>query len=375
MNIGIDFHSAEREGTGNCTYIRNLVEKLVSLDSSNEYFLYITNLKYPYHETFKKYKNVRFRQTKSTNPFIRLPLLGIETFKDKIDVLHMQYIAPPFYKGKLVVIIHDLAFLHFPECFSFFEHTRSSILVPYNARNSCYVLTVSNFSKNDISQKLNIPLEKIEVTYDACRESFMPVSDTQKIKKTLDCYGIKGKFVLSVGRLDPRKNLLRLIEAFKSLKNEHKIPHKLVIAGKKDYLSGNIENAVKGLENDIIMTGYIPDETLPILYSAADVFVYPTLFEGFGLPCLEAMSCGCPVISSNTSSIPEVVGDSGLLINPYDTREIANAIYKVLMDNELRNIMKQKGLNRAKDFSWEKSAFKTLEVYKKVKKYSDSNET
>jgi len=364
MRIGIDFHSAEKEGSGNCTYIRNLVEALVELQQENEYFLYVNNIRYPYYARFNKYKHVHFRQIGIRNPFIRIPILGIMTFFDKIDVLHVQYIAPPVHRGKLVVMIHDLAFIHFDYCFSKFERIRSKILIPFNARIADKILTVSDYSKQDIVKTLKIPAEKIVVTYDAVDGTFKQYSDMKQISSMLSSYGINDKYILSVGRLDPRKNLARLIEAFVKLKKEKSIPHKLVIAGKKDYLSSTIEKLIQNEKNNIIPTNYIPSESLPFFYCGADVFVYPTLFEGFGLPCLEAMSCGCPVVSSKTSSIPEVVGQAGILVDPYSVNEIADAIYKVISYMSIRSEMKRKGLLKALEFNWKETAMKTLETYK-----------
>lgn len=369
IKIGIDFHSAEREGTGNCTYIRNLVEKLTVLDTKNKYFLYVTNLKYSYYEKFWGRTNIRFRLMRPKNPLIRIPfVLGPLSYIDNIDILHTQYIAPPFHSGKLLITIHDLAHFRYPECFGKFERIRSKILIPLNAKKADGIVTVSNYSKQDIIRALHIPSKKIEITHDGANENFKPIEDNEAIVNTLRSYGIKGNYILSVGRLDPRKNLIRLIKAFSKLKKEMKISHKLIIVGSKEYLfsDSEIERVSSKFKRDIIMTGYVPTALLPVFYSSADVLVYPTLFEGFGLPCLEAMKCGCPVVSSNTSSIPEVVGDAGILINPTDIFDISAAIYKVINDPKLRSEMRRKGLQRAKSFSWDETARRTLEIYNKI---------
>lgn len=370
MRIGIDFHSAEREGSGNCTYIRNLVEALLKIDHDNIYFLYVTNISYPYYEQFKRIKNVHLCLIKPNNPFIRIPLLGLKTLIDKIDVLHVQYIAPPFHRGKLVVTIHDISYLHFPECFRKFEQFYLKILIPINIKKADKILTVSEYSRKDIIRNYNVPSNKIRVTHDAVKPIFKPLKNLKKGNEILKHYKISDKFILFVGRIDARKNIPVLIKSFISLKQTEKIPHKLVIAGKEDFLPKQTLWDIELLQHrkEIIFTGYLQEDYLPLFFNLAEVFVYPSLYEGFGLPCLEAMACGCPVISSNNSSIPEVVGDAGLLVNPCDANEIASAIYRVILDDKLKLKMQTKGFKQARKFDWEITAVKTLEVYKKISK-------
>ena len=180
-------------------------------------------------------------------------------------------------------------------------------------------------------------------------------------------YSITGSFILFVGNISPRKNILALLQAFNKLKKRG-IKHKLVIAGKKDQRYEQVLKTLNELNlgGEVIFTGYVPEEDLPKLYNAADLFVYPSLYEGFGLPILEAMACGTPVVASNVSSLPEVAGDAGLLVNPQDVDALTNAMYKVLTDDKLKESLIDKGLERAKFFSWEKTARETLEVYKEV---------
>ncbi len=368
MRVGIDFHSAEREGTGNCTYIRNLVEALLKIDRENEYFLYITDENYSYYEKFKQIENVHLRLIRFKNPFIRILLLGIKTFIEKIDVLHVQYIAPPFHRGNLIVTIHDVSFLHFPECFRKFERFRQRILIPLNIKKADKILTGSESSRQDIVKYYNLSDGKVEVTYYGINLVFKTLENLGKKRKILKDYGIFDKYIFFVGRIDARKNVLGLIKAFILLKQTKEISHQLVIVGKEDFLPKQIREEIKisQYREDIIFTGYLQENYLPLFYNLADVFVYPSLYEGFGFPCLEAMSCGCPVVSSNISSIPEIVNGAGLLIDPLDTEELAVAIYRVISNPKLKEELKEKGLKQAKQFSWDNTAQKTLEVYKKV---------
>jgi glycosyltransferase involved in cell wall biosynthesis len=368
MKIGIDFHSAERDGTGNSTYIRNLVESLLKIDLENEYFLYVTDLNYRYYVKFKKVNNVHLRLINSKNPFVRIPLLGIRTLIDKIDVLHVQYIAPPIHSGKLVVTIHDISFLHFPECFRKFERFRQRLLIPINIKKADKILTVSKFSQEDIVKNYNIPISKVQVTYCGVNPIFKPLENPQKYNNMLRQFGIFSKFLLYVGRIDVRKNISALIKAFLLLKQTKKIPHQLVIVGQKDFLPKHIREDIElsKYRKDIIFTGYVPENYLLVFYNLADVFVYPSLFEGFGLPCLEAMACGCPVVTSNVSSLPEVVGEAGLCVNTSNIKELSEAIFNLISNPKLREELRNKGLKRAKLFNWDKTAQETLEIYKEI---------
>ena len=368
MRIGIDFHLAEREGTGNCTYMRNLVESLVRLDSQNEYFLYVTDSQFPYHRIFKDYKNVRLRSLRFKSPLLRIPLLGFMTFVDKIDIFHVNYYGPPFFRGKMLLTIHDLSFFYIPECFTTFERVKNRVLIPININRASKVLTVSEYSKKDITESYNIPPELVEVGYNGANAIFVPITDLDHAARIVKSYGVSGKYILYVGRLNKRKNLTGLVKAFTMLKERKSIPHQLVIGGIKDFLPQAETEMINTspYKDDIIFTGYLPEEHLPMFYGLADVFVYPSFYEGFGLPCLEAMSCGCPVISSNVTSLPEVVGDAGILVDPSNVNQIAQAMFEVVSTEGLRPEMSMKGLERAKLFSWDKTAKKILEVIERV---------
>jgi len=368
MKIGIDFHSAEREGSGNCTYIRNLVEALLQIDQENQYLLYVTNISHPYYKQYKDIKNVRLRATISNHPFIRMPILGLNTIIDQIDLLHVQYAAPPIHKGKLVLTIHDICFIHFPECFGKLERCYLKTLVPVNILRASKILTGSQFSLNDIIKKYRASAKKIRAIYDAVKPTLKPLQVGEEEKQVLKGYGISDKYIFFLGRINARKNISLLIKAFIMLKQEEKIPHQLVIAGKKDFLPQKILKNMQASKarKDIIFTGYLQEKYLPIFFNLAEVFIYPSIYEGFGLPCLEAMACGCPVVSLNVSSIPEIVKDAGLLVDNLNSGEIANAIMKILANPALKEELKSRGLQRAQSFTWEKTARETLNTYKEV---------
>ena len=293
-------------------------------------------------------------------------LLGLQTFRDRLDVLHSTYYAPPFYRGELVLTVHDLSFRHIPESFSAFERLKDLVLVPIYMKRAKMILTVSDYSRKDIIETYRVPPSRVCLSYNGADPIFTPVADRVKAVEILRRYGISDDrgYILFVGRINKRKNLTGLVSAFDRLKETKGIGQRLVIAGSKDYLAPGDEAVITSSPSiaDILFTGYVDREHLPVLYSFADVFVYPSLYEGFGLPCLEAMACGCPVVSSNCTSIPEVVGDAGILTDPAKVDQLADAIYRVLSDEGLRDEFVARGLEKAKEFSWESAAVKMLSV-------------
>jgi len=316
--------------------------------------------------------------TKYLPPFLR-DIFGIPYMvkSSNINILHIpehhhSFIMPFFVnKAKVIVTIHDLV----PILFTKTQLSRH----PYNnfrfwwrwnftfklIRNRIdFVIADSENTKNDCIKHLKIPEEKIKVIYIAADEIYRPLDSTEEVKKEIKKYNINSQFILFVGTLESRKNIPNLIKAFYKLKNRG-ITHKLVITGKKGWNYAEIFKTVEklNLQKDIIFTDYVPEEDLVKLYNAAEVFVYPSIYEGFGLPPLEAMSCGCPVITSNISSLPEVVGDAGITIDPYNIEELANKMYEVLINEDLRKELSTKGLERAKLFSWKKAAEETWQVY------------
>jgi glycosyltransferase involved in cell wall biosynthesis len=227
-------------------------------------------------------------------------------------------------------------------------------------------LSLFRNQKNDLVHRLGAKPEKIHVIYQGYDDSvFKPETQPQKIQSTMRKFNIPNKYILYVGTWHTNKNIPRLIEAFAFLKKERRLPHKLVIVGKKAFGHEAVTNAVDkfAVHDDVIIAGYVRQEELPLLMHGADVFVFPSLHEGFGIPPLEAMACGTPVITSNASSLPEVVGDAAVLVNPYDINEIAEAIDRVLSDGKLREELRRKGLERAKSFSWHKTAQEILQLF------------
>jgi glycosyltransferase involved in cell wall biosynthesis len=226
--------------------------------------------------------------------------------------------------------------------------------------------------RQDIIATYRIAPERVSVIPLAAPARYGPVTDERELQRVRQTYGINGEYILSVGSIQPRKNLVRLIAAYASLRRADagsELP-KLVLVGKRAWLYDETLRAIEesGVGNWIVLTGYVAETDLPALYSGAICFVYPSYFEGFGLPPLEAMKCGAPVIVGNRTSLPEVVGDAGLLVDPFDENAIASAVTRLMNDSNLRAELRVKGLNRAKLFDWRETARRTLEVYEQAAK-------
>ncbi len=295
--------------------------------------------------------------------------------KSKIDILHIPahyhtQVTPFFLNRNLkkILTIHDLTPLLFSQ-----THIKKDAML-WNSSLKLIkgkvdvIITDSVNTKIDCIKHLKIPEEKIKVVPLAADTRYKPLSNLKMVKEELKTkYNLKIPFILYVGTLEKRKNIPTLLKAFSKIKDKH-INHKLVIIGRKGWKYNEIFETVHklGLKDDIIFTGYVPDEDLVKFYNASDLFVYPSLYEGFGLPPLEAMACGTPVITSNTSSLPEVVGDAGIMVNPYEIDTLADEMHKILNDKSLQDNLRKRGLKRAKSFSWSKTASQTWKIYQDV---------
>lgn len=274
--------------------------------------------------------------------------------------------SQPFQK---VITVHDLTPLIFPKLFKKTDVVLHRLLLKKTIDRADKIITVSHHSKNDLIKYLNAPKDKIEVIYNGKGEAFKPL-DKEEIEGITTKYQLPHEFILSVGGLHPIKNIPRLLQAYQ-LALKDGLKHNLVIVGVPMDRSHEIFQTLKvlGIEEKVIFTGPVPEKDLVALYNAADLFVYPCLYAGFGIPPLEAMACGTPVITSNNSSLPEVVDDAGLLINPYNTTELAQSINALISDDETRKKLIKKGLKRSKLFKWSDTAIKTLEIYEQICKY------
>lgn len=367
MKFGIDSRSINlHAGSGIGTYTKNLVENLLKIDNVDNFNLIWTGdvpsefIKDNVNITLTSGKYSRFYET------YYIPNL---MEKENINLYHLTQngMGFPFdFDIPIVVTVHDLIPYTMPETVGKGYLNKFLKEMPSIISSVKGIITVSEYSKKDITRFFpSFPEDKIFVTPLATNDNFKPLSKDyckNYIKKN---FMIDSDFILYIGGFSARKNVKGLILSFSKIKNSLKKPHKLLIGGSLRDEGEKLKDMVisMGLEDDIIFTGYLDDSILPIFYNASEAFIYPSLYEGFGLPPLEAMSCGTPVIASNLTSIPEVTKDASLLINPFDINELSDNLLKLLNDESLKASLRIKGLNRSKEFSWVKTANETLKAY------------
>ena len=370
MHIAIDAHSVGAQLAGNETYAVNLIEALAEVDKKNQYTIYVTKRSAVERFT-NRWPNVAVRKTLPHTPLLRIPItLSAELRKNPVDLLHVQYTAPPRCPCPVVATIHDLSFEHLPETFNRRSRAQLRLTVRRTARDAAHILTLSEFSRRDIIDTYKIDPERVSVTPAAAPSYFAPVTDETELRRIRMTYGIERDYILALGSIQPRKNLVRLIKAYSSLcqgRAQGELPL-LVLAGKRGWLESETLRAAEtsNARKDIRFIGYVPDADLPGLYCAALCFAYPSYFEGFGLPVVEAMQCGTPVIAGNKTSLPEIVADAAVLVDPFNETKIAEALIRLISKPNERADFRARGLQRAREFNWKKTAQLTLKAYERA---------
>jgi GT2 family glycosyltransferase/glycosyltransferase involved in cell wall biosynthesis len=299
--------------------------------------------------------------------FLEQIFLPLQIMIKRVDLVHYPaFISPVWKTSKTVITIHDMSYLLFPEMFLWQYRMYLRLFVPFSAKRADQIIADSDNTKRDIVRLLGIPEEKVKVVYPGTNLAYSCIEDTQRIQDSLKTLAIQGEYILSVGTLEPRKNIKTLIKAYAHLMQDSPVEEiSLVIVGGKGWLYEEIFREVErvSLKTKIIFTGYVTEEEMICLYNGAKIFVYPSLYEGFGLPPLEAMACGVPVIVSNVSSLPEVVGDAALMFSPESFVELKDKIQELLNDQALSEDLILRGKERVKQFTWEKAAKQTMQVY------------
>ena len=376
MKIGLDVDSLTIKSGGIGRYAVNLINhvaKILLNEGQNEIFIFFHHSfdrdlihKHSHLKFIDKYTNIK------SNVLRKGIFLPFSMRRLKMDLFHgLDHIGIPFLyedkRCKYVVTIHDLITRIYPSKFTKKHRLVQNTLLPHILRKADRIIAVSNSTKNDIIKFYPEYAHKIKVIYEGVEPQFFPRSN-HEIEKTLDKYNVDFRYILFLGTVEPRKNIIRVVDAFIQLKQEGNIEQKLIITGRKGWLYKDIIEKINKtpFSQDIIFTDFVDDEDLPSLYSGSEIFLYPSLYEGFGLPVLEAMSCGSPVITSNLSSLPEIAGDAAILVDPMNVEEIVQAMEKLLRDRELRKELKRKSLERAKFFSWEMAAKETLHLYEDI---------
>lgn len=370
--IGIDARFFGPVGKGLGRYTERLIENLERIDKINQYVIFLRRENWndyqPQNPNFKKVL-ADYRWYTLAEQIMMLRVIK----KEKIDLMHFPHFnVPIFYKGNFVVTIHDLILYRFPTerattlspLFYKIKYWVYKRVIKHAIEKSAKIFAVSNCTKNDILEHFKVSAEKIIVTYGACdgvEHGQLKMPEQGYLIKR----GITKSFLLYVGNAYPHKNLEKLIEIFSDIKKEYQEDLQLVLVGKKDYFYRRLEEATK--DPDVIFFGFATEAVLADLYRNARIYVFPSFFEGFGLPPLEAMVYGLPVAASNNSCLPEILEEAAVYFNPSDEKEMKNTILKLLTDKNLRKQLKEKGLKQIKKYSWQITAQKTFETYNSLK--------
>jgi glycosyltransferase involved in cell wall biosynthesis len=371
MRIGINASKIYDVHTGVGRYTSNLSRSILKTSSKNDYYLYTPG-------RVGKTARSNIEGTDFEKPAVSIQnntlrilweqmVLPMYSRKDRLDLFHYtdHALSLLFRKCPIIITVHDIAYLRLPNLLNTSRKVYKKNILQISIRKAKIIIADSYATKEDIIEYFGIREEKIRVIHLGVESRFRPINNVEdfRLKNNLP-----SKMILNVGTLEPRKNVVSLIKAFRKLREMGFEDVKLVIAGNKGWLYQEIFKEVgqSGLKQEILFLGVVRDKDLPLLYNCADIFVYPSLYEGFGLPPLEAMACGVPVITSNTSSLPEVIGDAGIMVDPTDINSLCESMYILLKDKELWNRMRNMGLERSKLFSWDNTAEKILKVYDEV---------
>jgi len=366
MRIAVDAHAIGRHLTGNEVYVRSLLNAFAAKDRDCEFVAYVSS------EEANRFipSSIRTRPI-ARNPFVRLGFeLAVKVRQDRPDLLHVQYTAPLCCPTPVVVSVHDVSFLEHPEYFTRDRAWQLQWTVRRTVNRAAKILTGTEFSRKSILRVYgDLDEDKVVAVPNAAASEFRPISREAAAAAVRERFSIGAPFLLSVGDLQPRKNHIGLIRAFARLVSSYpQLKHNLVLAGKPTWFADRVREAARdsGVAGRIQFFGFVSDDDLLQLYNACDLMVFPSFYEGFGLPALEAMACGRAVACANTTALPEVVDSAAILFDPYRVDEIARALADLLLDAELRARMERLGLQRAAHFSWQKTAEKTLEVFREV---------
>lgn len=290
-----------------------------------------------------------------------------QLFQTKYALLHsFAYVSPLLNHTRSIVTLYDLSFYLYPEYFRPFHRLYLQIGTRISARRAERILTISESTKRDIVHLLGVPENKIDVAMPGVNPEFFQTISPDALQAFRRAQNLPEKFVLYLGTREPRKNIPALLRAFALLKRRKKFPHRLVLAGGRGWMDDAIARVARetDMQDEILLPGFVPHAELPFWYHAADVFVYPSQYEGFGMPALEALASGTPVITSNVSSLPEAVGNAALLVNPASPQEIADALARILTDDALRQELKTRGVEHARQFTWARAAHVTAQCYR-----------
>ena len=378
MRIAIDYSAAVNQHAGIGRLVRNQVLALSEVDHDNDYRLVYarpnpgSTPQFPRAHNFSR-KQVGLGERWLTILWHRAKLpVPADWLSGPVDLYHCpDFVLPPLRRARGILTVHDLAFLMRPDCADHRLRAYLEEVVPRSVRRADFIIADSENTRNDLVVLLGVNPSQVAVVPGGVEERFKRVTDADELQRAREALGIgEHPFVLSVGVIEPRKNLNRLMDAFRSVKARGNVPAdlKLVLAGGKGWLYDDIfeHHAESPLRDDILLPGFVSDDVLPAIYSAAEVLAFPSLYEGFGLPILEAMACGTPVVASRASCLPEVADGAALMVDPNSVEGLASALENVLLDGDLRADLVDQGLARAAEYTWTRAARQLLEVYRMV---------
>ena len=367
MHIG--FFSTQMGTVGGpAVFDQRVLHHLARLDQRNEYTIYSLTAATTrgLHLDNPRFK---IRQLRPGGKWLGVALgMTLELKRRPVDLLHASFVPPPIVPGRFVMTMTCWSQYAEPELYPRSVAWRLVYLLDRGARRASAIFCYTNYLKEKVIERFGFPSEQTFVTPPGIGEEMKPIENQEALNMFLEKLGIRRPYLLFIGSLTRRKNVVRLLEAYHLLVRQQNIPHQLVLVGETLFLSKDIFDTIRnlGLESRVVLTGRRPHDELPWFYSGADVYVFPTISEGFGLTPLEAMACGAPVVASNVTSVPEVVGDAAILFDPTHTEEIAAAIYECTQNTERRKEMIQKGFANAAKYSWDDTALKMISAYETI---------
>jgi glycosyltransferase involved in cell wall biosynthesis len=372
LNAQLLSASASYRSAGISRVIRHLLAELPYVPGDEQYLVFAPNgadnRRLLAHPRYRR----RLTRLPMDNPYARIAweqtVLPVEAVRAWADLLHaLAFVSPMAWQGPTVVTVYDLSFLRFPHLFNRGNRAYLGTFTPPSLRRADRVITISESTRRDVIELCGVAPERVTTILLAADERFRPAPPDETVAFR-ERKGLPDRFVLYLGTLEPRKNVEVLVRAYAALRQRGSVEHALVLAGARGWQFEPIFRLVQelDLEEHVRFPGFVPFEEQALWYSSAAVFAFPSLYEGFGLPLLEAMTCGTPVVASDTSSLPEVVGDAGLLVDPCDVDGLASALQAVLEDESQRAALARAGLARSRQFSWQKMAAETVRIYREV---------
>jgi glycosyltransferase involved in cell wall biosynthesis len=378
MRVAIDYSAAVNQRAGIGRLVRNQVLALAEVDHDNDYRLVYARPDPGAVPQFPRARNFSRREVGLGERWLtilwhraKLPVPA-DWLSGPVDVYHCpDFVLPPLRRARGILTVHDLAFLMRPDCADNRLRAYLEEVVPRSVRRADFIIADSENTRNDLVVLLGVRPSSIAVVPGGVEDRFQPISNPEQLRRARHKLGVgDAPFVLAIGVIEPRKNLNRLMDAFEGLKQRSSVPAnlKLVLAGGKGWLYDDIfeHHAASAVREDILLPGFVPDELLPAIYSAAEVLAFPSLYEGFGLPILEAMACGTPVVASRASCLPEVAEGAALMIDPTNVDGLTAALELALTDADLRAQLIEHGRGRAAEYSWRRAAEQLLAVYRRV---------